>query len=90
MAATSQFDQRRASVRFEPETDQQIGGELREETAQILRDTETPPAAGTRMSPAEVEEDDFTSRLMKAKQAALKGRQKRTEPGPPPNDEREQ
>ncbi len=81
-AAISQsIDQRRAATRFEPEPDQPV------DTSVLAGPAATPPpevrreAAPDKMGPLQPEEDDFATRLKKAKQQALKGKQKRDPPG---------
>jgi hypothetical protein len=81
-AVTETIDQRRAQTRFEPEPDQEIDTSILDEGAtaaptDVRRDVKT-----TDMGPGAKEEDDFATRLMKAKQQALRKDQRR------PNDDR--
>ena len=76
--ATSSHDERRAAARFEPQPDAQVDMSALDEGA-----SRAPPppagdaAPGSGMSPAGPEAETYTERLMKAKQQALKGKQKR-------------
>ena len=76
----TQIDERRAATRFEPQPDADVDvGVLHEgpTAAPPAADTQRTPTAG--LAPAgQEEEDSYTARLMKAKQQALKGRDKRS------------
>ncbi len=74
---TESIDQRRAATRFEPEPDLEVDASILEEgsTAKQTEPQHAPKKA--ELGPGERDEDDFTTRLRKAKDRALKDRDKR-------------
>ena len=84
-AISDSIDLRRAATRFEPLADQpEVDIELLREATQTDLATPRKESATAGLSPSEADEEDYTSRLKKAKQQALQGRQKRSTPDPPP------
>ncbi len=77
-ALRDEIDDRRAATRFEPEAPEDVDlGVLKPEIRSPAEARPTSTAAGQQIKPDEQDEETFTSRLMKAKQDALKDREKR-------------
>ncbi|MCA9187605.1 MAG: VWA domain-containing protein [Pirellulaceae bacterium] len=70
-----EIDQRRAATRFQPEPDQDVDVSVLDATVQQTTRPETKASPKLSGEPAK-EEDDFTSRLLKAKREAIKDRKK--------------
>ncbi len=73
------IDQRRAATRFEPEPDQQVDASVLDEAAASGTSEVRKPPTKTDLGPDEKAEEDFATRLMKAKKRALKERERREE-----------
>ncbi len=73
---TDRIDERRAAARFEPTSDEDVGLDVLEEAAGPGPTEKRAQTPKEKLAPTE-EEDSYTSRLLKAKQQALKNQQKR-------------
>ncbi len=67
------LDQRRAATRFEPTPEADAAADLSALDASVTpTETKKPPASRPDMAPGQKEEDDYTTRLLKAKKQARK------------------
>ncbi len=77
--STASHDQRRAAARFEPQPDAEVDASALDEGASRAPPIQHREAASGSMTPAGPEEETYTERLKKAKEKALKGKQKRSD-----------
>lgn len=75
--ATATHEDRRAAARFEPQADEDVDTSVLDEGAVVAPPVQREAAGSQPMTPAQPEEETYTERLLKAKQKALKGKQKR-------------
>jgi uncharacterized membrane protein/Mg-chelatase subunit ChlD len=66
-AISQQLDERRASVRFEPTPDAPTDGKALEETTGAPSPRLKPASSSQQLGPQDAEQEDYTSRLLKAK-----------------------
>ena len=76
-ALTQQLDERRASVRFEPTPDAPMETKAFEETTQSPSPRPKPAAPSQQIGPQSAEQEDYTSRLLKAKKRVWDDRPKK-------------
>jgi hypothetical protein len=77
--ATAGHDERRAAARFEPQPDADIDTSALDEGASRGPPIQHRQAASGSVAPTGPEEETYTERLKKAKEKALKGKQKRSD-----------